>query len=123
VLQPLGRVRLVDHLDEDIRQLRVELAARWEADAELEALRPSAARLQDFMLDNVDGSFSLVVSLSTVVELLMGQIDSTVTKGVRLGTQSMLITALSHFPKLKSELELLRSRRNVDLTEDPADAV
>jgi hypothetical protein len=122
VLQPPGRVRLVDHLDEAIGQLRVELAARWEADAELEALRPLAARLQD-MLDNVDGSFSLAVSLSTVVELLMGRIDSTVTKGVRLGTQSTLITALSHFPKLKSELELLRSRRNVDLTEDPADAV
>jgi hypothetical protein len=39
---PAGRARLADHLDEVVRQLRVELVAWWEADAELEALRTSA---------------------------------------------------------------------------------
>jgi hypothetical protein len=38
----LGRARLVDHLDEAAGQLRVELATRWEVDAELEALWTSA---------------------------------------------------------------------------------
>jgi hypothetical protein len=39
---PPDRARLVDHLDEAVKQLRVELAAWREADAELEALRTSA---------------------------------------------------------------------------------
>jgi hypothetical protein len=39
---PPDRARLVDHLDEAVKQLRVELAAWQEADAELEALRTSA---------------------------------------------------------------------------------
>jgi hypothetical protein len=34
-----------------------------------------------------------------------------------------LVTALSHFLELKSELELLGSRCNVDLTKDHADAL
>jgi hypothetical protein len=33
-----GPARLVDHLDEATGQLRVELAARWEVDVELEVL-------------------------------------------------------------------------------------
>jgi hypothetical protein len=39
---PIGRARLVDRLDEATGQLRVELDTRWEAAAELEALRTSA---------------------------------------------------------------------------------
>jgi hypothetical protein len=31
-----------------------------------------------------------------------------------------LVATLSHFPELKSELELLRSERNADLTEAQA---
>jgi hypothetical protein len=34
-----------------------------------------------------------------------------------------LVTALSHFSKLKSTLELLGSRHNVDLIDDLADAL
>jgi hypothetical protein len=34
-----------------------------------------------------------------------------------------LVTTLSHFLELKSELELLGPRRNVDLIEDQADAL
>jgi hypothetical protein len=35
---PPGQARLADHLDEAVRQLRVELVAQWEANVELEAL-------------------------------------------------------------------------------------
>jgi hypothetical protein len=35
----------------------------------------------------------------------------------------MLVAALSHFPELKSELELLGSRRKADLIDDQADAL
>jgi hypothetical protein len=38
-------------------------------------------------------------------------------------TQSALDAALLHFPELKSELELLGSERNADLTEDQVDAL
>jgi hypothetical protein len=34
-----------------------------------------------------------------------------------------LVAALSHFPELKSEMELLLSGRNADLIEDQADAL
>jgi hypothetical protein len=44
LLRPLlGRARWADHLDKATRQLRAELATRWEAVAELEALWTSAA--------------------------------------------------------------------------------
>jgi hypothetical protein len=39
------------------------------------------------------------------------------------GTLSMLAAALSHFLELGTEIELLRSERNGDLTEDQVDAV
>jgi hypothetical protein len=35
----------------------------------------------------------------------------------------VLVTALSHFPELKSKLELLGSRSNADLTDDQVDAL
>jgi hypothetical protein len=35
----------------------------------------------------------------------------------------VLVATLSHFPELKSELELLRSGHNADLVEDQADAL
>jgi hypothetical protein len=40
---PSSQARLANHLDEVIGQLCAELAARWEVDAELEALQTSAA--------------------------------------------------------------------------------
>jgi hypothetical protein len=114
---------LADHLDEAVGQLRVELDEWREADAELEALQTSAARVQGLVLDNIDGLSSLAASLSTVVELLDGQIDTTTTNGVCWGTRSTLVAAMSHFLELKSELQLLGSGCNVDLTEDQADAL
>jgi hypothetical protein len=58
-----------------------------------------------------------------VAELLEGQIDTVATNGVRWGTQSALVTTLSHFSELKSKLELLGSGQNADLTNDQADAL
>jgi hypothetical protein len=43
--------------------------------------------------------------------------------GVHWGIQSALVAALLCFPDVKSELELLGSRRNVDLTDDQVDAL
>jgi hypothetical protein len=73
---PLGQAQLADYLDEAARQLGVELAARWVADAELEALQTLAARVQDLVLDITDGPSSLVASLFTAVELLEGRVDA-----------------------------------------------
>jgi hypothetical protein len=42
-----------NHLDEAARQLREELAAQREAEAELEALRSSTARVPDLVLGDV----------------------------------------------------------------------
>jgi hypothetical protein len=109
-------------MDEAVVQLRVELAARREVDAELEALWSSAARVRELVLDNADGSSSLAASLSMAVELLEDWVDAMATNGVRWGTQSALVAALSHFPELDTELELLGSRRNGDLTKDQVDA-
>jgi hypothetical protein len=47
------------------------------------------------------------VALSPAIEMLEGHIDAAATNGVRRGTQSALATALSHFPELGTELELL----------------
>jgi hypothetical protein len=61
--------------------------------------------------------------MSTVVELLEGRINTVAANGVCWGTRSMLVAALSHFPELNFELELLGSGRNADLIEDQADAL
>jgi hypothetical protein len=62
-------------------------------DAELGALLTLVARVQDLVLGNADGLSLLAASLS-------------------------LVFALSNFPELKSKLELLGSKQNVDLTND-----
>jgi hypothetical protein len=110
-------------LDEPARRLGVELAAQWEVDVELEALRTSAVLVRDLVLDNIDGPSFLAASLSTVVELLKGQIDTAPTNGVCWGTRSALVAILLHFLELKFRLELFSSRRNANLTEDWANAL
>jgi hypothetical protein len=94
---PTSQVRLVDRLEEAARLLSVELAARREADTELDTLWTSSTWIRDFMLDGADGPSSLVASLSMVVELLEGHIDAAATNGVRWGTQSALVATLLHF--------------------------
>jgi hypothetical protein len=63
------------------------------------------------------------VSLSSTPELLKGHLDVVTTNGVHWGTRSALATALSHFPKLGTELEQHGSRRNADLMKDQVDAL
>jgi hypothetical protein len=120
---PPDQARWADRLDEAIRRLEVELTTRWQVDAKLEALQTLAAWVWDLVLDNIDGPSSLLAYLSMVVKLLEGQIDVVAANGVCWGTRSALVTTLSHFLELKSELELLGPRRNVDLIEDQTDAL
>jgi hypothetical protein len=75
------------------------------------------------VLDSTDGPSFLVASMATVAELLEGRIDVAAANGVRWESRSTLVTAVSHFLELKTELEVLGSRHNVDLTEDEADAM
>jgi hypothetical protein len=56
------------------------------------------------VLDNVDESSPLATSLSVVVELLEGWIDTAVANGVRWGIRFALVAALSHFLELEAEL-------------------
>jgi hypothetical protein len=87
------------------------------------ALWTSAAQVQDLVLESIDGPSSLAASLSMVAEQLKGRIDAAATNGVRWGTRSALVAALSHFSSQKSKLELLGSKRNEDLIEDQVDAL
>jgi hypothetical protein len=92
--------------------LEVELAARWEVDTELEAMRTSTSQVQDLVLDGIDMPSSLAASLFMLVELIKGWVDTTTANGVRWGPRSMLVAALSYFLELKTELGLLGSGRN-----------
>jgi hypothetical protein len=65
------------------------LGRRWqhtrEVDAELDALRTSAMRVWDLVLDSIDGSSSLAASVSGAVDLLEGRFDAMAANGVRWG--------------------------------------
>jgi hypothetical protein len=82
---PPDRARLTDRLDKAARQLRVELAARREADAELEALQSSTALVWGLVLGSADGTSSLAASMSMAAELLKSWIDVAAANGVRWG--------------------------------------
>jgi hypothetical protein len=120
---PSGRARLANRLDDAIGHLGVKQVARWEVDAELDALRTSTARFWDLVLDMADGPSSLAVSLSIAAELLEGHVDAAAANGVRCGTQSALVATLLHFSELETELELLGSGRNAVLMEDQVDSL
>jgi hypothetical protein len=89
----------------------------------MEALLASAARVRDLVPDGANWSSPLAVSLSLVAELHEGRIDTAATNRVRWGTQLVLVATLSHFLELGTEVELLRSGRNVDLTENQVNAL
>jgi hypothetical protein len=74
---------LAGRLDEATRELGAELAARQEADAELEVLRTSTVRVRDLVLDRADMPSSLAASQSTIAKLLEGRVDAVTTNGVR----------------------------------------
>jgi hypothetical protein len=65
----------------------------------------------------------MVVSLSSVAQLLKGCIDVAAANGICLGTRSALATALSHFSKLGIELKLLGSGCSTDLAVGQVDAL
>jgi hypothetical protein len=65
--------------------------------------------IQNLVLDRADGPPSLAASLSSVVELLKDRINVTIANEVCWGTRSVLASALSHFPEIGLELELLGS--------------
>jgi hypothetical protein len=75
------------------------------------------------VLDNADGPPSLEASLSTIVELFEGQINTATANGFCGATLSTLVAALLHFPEQKPKLELLGSGHNTNLMEDQADAL
>jgi hypothetical protein len=50
-------------------------------------------------------------------------INIAATNGVQSGTRSALVIDLLHFAELKSELQLLRSRQDADLSDDQADSL
>jgi hypothetical protein len=69
-------------LDEAAGQVKVELAAQWEAYVELEALQTLAVRVQDLVLGSDNGSSSLVASMSVATKLLEGRIDASAANRV-----------------------------------------
>jgi hypothetical protein len=85
--------------------------------------RANAALVQDSVLGYTCESSSLVVSLARVVEEIENRINTAATNLVRWGTRSALVAVLSHFPELEPELELLGCRRDVDLSNNRADAL
>jgi hypothetical protein len=96
----------------------VEQATRREAEVELEDLRSSTTRVRDLVLSDIGGSSLMVASMSALTEKLEGQIDAATANGVHWGSCSVLVAAVSHFPELDADLEVLESERNVGLTED-----
>jgi hypothetical protein len=69
---PLSRAWLSNCLEEAIGRLRVDLYARREAEAKLEALQSLIVRVQGFVLGDTDGSSTQATSISAVAELLEG---------------------------------------------------
>jgi hypothetical protein len=114
---------LADHFDEATGQLRAEHAAWREADAEPEALWTLAAWVLDLVLDNANEPSCQIASQSRAVKLFEDRIDATVANGVRWGTRSVLVAALSHISELNPKSELLGSGCNANLTEDQMDAL
>jgi hypothetical protein len=70
--QPASQARWADRLEEAAGRLEVEMADRCQVVTKLEALRILIALVWDPVLGDVDGTSSLVPSLSMVAELLEG---------------------------------------------------
>jgi hypothetical protein len=94
-----------------------------EVEAEFEALRSSAAWVQDLVLGDVNRSSSLATSMSAVVEWLTSRIDTAAANGVCWRSRSTLVGAVSHFLELDVDLEVLGSECNAGLTEGEVDAL
>jgi hypothetical protein len=75
------------------------------------------------VLKGSDETSSLAASLSSAVDLIEGRIDATISNGVHWGARLALTTALSHFPELKPDLELLGPGHNANVMEGQLDAL
>jgi hypothetical protein len=58
-----------------------------------------------------------------MVELHEDRIDAATTNGIRWGSCSTLVAVVSHFQELKTDLEVIKSGRSMEVTEDEADAL
>jgi hypothetical protein len=112
---PPDQAQWADHLDKAAEQLEAELAERHQVDAELDILLCCTC--------SGPGTVRCRRSIFTGNIAVESRIDAATANGVRWGTQSTLVTILSHFPELKSELELLGARRNADMFDNQADAL
>jgi hypothetical protein len=75
------------------------------------------------MLKGSNEASSLPVSLSSATDLIEGRVNATATNKVHGGGGGLaLTTALSHFPELEPEVELLGYGCNADLTKGQLDA-
>jgi hypothetical protein len=99
------------------------MARRHWANAELEALRASAALVWDCVLGDTSESSSLAASLARVVEEDENRINTAIANGVRWGARFALVAVLSHFPELEPNLELFRSGQDTDLSDERVDAL
>jgi hypothetical protein len=95
---------------------------RW-VKAELEALCVSAALIQDSVLGHTGGLSVLAASLAEKTKKVENQINTAAAHGVRWGTRSALVAALSHFLKLEPDQELHGSGWDADLSDDRVDAL
>jgi hypothetical protein len=75
------------------------------------------------VLKGSNETYSLAALLSSTADLIGGHVDDVAANGVHSGAWMVLITALSHFPKLVTELDRLGSRHNTNLTEGQLDAL
>jgi hypothetical protein len=74
------------------------------------------------VLKTSDEASSLVVALSSTVDLIKVHVDAASANGVHWVAQLALTTILSPFPKLEPELEFLGSGYNADLMEGQLEA-
>jgi hypothetical protein len=118
-----GRAWLADHLNEAAEQLKVELAAQREVEAELKALRCPTAWVWDLVLGGANGLSSLATFMYVVAELLGNWINAVVVNEVRWGSHSTLVAVMLHFPELDTDLVVLGFGRTAGLTDDAVDAL
>jgi hypothetical protein len=75
------------------------------------------------VLGSTGGPSSLATSISTAAEFLEYQIDVAATKKLHWGSHFVLVAAVSHFPKLDTNLEVLGSGCSAGLVEGKVDAL
>jgi hypothetical protein len=79
-------------------------------------------RVRDLVLGGADVPSFLAASVSMVAERLEDRIDDAAANRVHWGSHFALVATMLHFLELKTDLEVLGSRRNADLTEGKPDA-